>query len=60
MSVPDDAWAIIPNSVTGYRIENGAIRRTYSRDASENIPAGGVVIFNRKDSVPIFNFRFAI
>jgi CubicO group peptidase (beta-lactamase class C family) len=41
-TVPDDAWAIIPNRVTGYRIERGkTIRRADMRDVSENLPAGG-------------------
>ena len=38
---PDDAWAIIPHRVTGYRLENGVVRRAELRDVSENLPAGG-------------------
>jgi serine beta-lactamase-like protein LACTB, mitochondrial len=40
-TMPDDAWAIIPGRVSGYRVENGAIRRADLRDVSENLPAGG-------------------
>lgn len=40
-TVPDDAWAIIPNRVTGYRIDDGIVRRADLRDVSENLPAGG-------------------
>jgi CubicO group peptidase (beta-lactamase class C family) len=38
---PDDAWAIIPNRVTGYRIHSGVVRRADLKDISENLPAGG-------------------
>ncbi|MEM6813774.1 MAG: serine hydrolase domain-containing protein [Bacteroidota bacterium] len=38
----DDAWAIIPNRASGYRIQRGKpIRRADMRDVSENLPAGG-------------------
>lgn len=38
----DDAWAIIPNRASGYRIEKErTIRRADIRDVSENLPAGG-------------------
>lgn len=41
-TVADDAWAIIPNRVSGYQLgRKGAIRRADSRDVSENLPAGG-------------------
>ncbi|QTD38076.1 beta-lactamase family protein [Polaribacter batillariae] len=41
-TLEDDAWAIIPNRASGYRI-NGEkpIRRADMRDVSENLPAGG-------------------
>ena len=38
----DDAWAIVPNRASGYRIESDrAIRKADMRDVSENLPAGG-------------------
>jgi CubicO group peptidase (beta-lactamase class C family) len=38
----DDAWAIISNRASGYRIQRGKpIRRADMRDVSENLPAGG-------------------
>jgi len=38
----DDAWAIIPNRASGYRIQRSKpIRRADMRDVSENLPAGG-------------------
>lgn len=38
----DDSWKIIPNRVSGYRIQRGKpIRRADMRDVSENLPAGG-------------------
>ena len=41
-TVADDAWAIIPNRVSGYQLgREGTIRRADSRDVSENLPAGG-------------------
>jgi len=41
-TVADDAWAIIPHRVSGYRLNrDGAVRRADSRDISENLPAGG-------------------
>lgn len=40
-TVPDDAWAVIPHRVSGYRIERGTARRADSKDVSENLPAGG-------------------
>ncbi len=41
-TVSDDAWAIVPNRVAGYRLNRGEpIRRADMRDVSENLPAGG-------------------
>lgn len=41
-TVEDDAWAIIRNRASGYRIEREKpIRRADLRDVSENLPAGG-------------------
>ncbi len=41
-TLADDAWAIIPNRTSGYRLyRDGTIRRADSRDVSENLPAGG-------------------
>lgn len=40
-TVPDDAWAIIPDRVSGYQINKGELRRADLRDVSENLPAGG-------------------
>ena len=41
-TVPDDAWAIVPNRAAGYRLNRGEpIRRADMRDVSENLPAGG-------------------
>lgn len=41
-TVVDDAWAIIPNRVSGYQMNHeGKIRRADIRDVSENLPAGG-------------------
>lgn len=41
-TVPDDAWAIIPNRAAGYRLDRGKpLRRADMRDVSENLPAGG-------------------
>ena len=38
----DDAWAIVPNRASGYRIEDDkAIRKADMGDISENLPAGG-------------------
>lgn len=40
--VVDDAWAIIPNRVSGYYLkEDGTVSRASFRDVSENLPAGG-------------------
>ena len=41
-TVEDDAWAIVPGRVSGYRLIRGAaLRRADLRDVSENLPAGG-------------------
>jgi len=41
-TLEDDAWAIISNRASGYRINRGkSIRRADMRDVSENLPAGG-------------------
>lgn len=41
-TVPDDAWAIIPQRAAGYRLNRGEpLRRADMRDVSENLPAGG-------------------
>jgi serine beta-lactamase-like protein LACTB len=41
-TVPDDAWAIIPQRVAGYHIERGSpLRRAEMTDVSGNLPAGG-------------------
>jgi CubicO group peptidase (beta-lactamase class C family) len=41
-TIPDDAWAIIPNRAAGYRLDRGEpLRRADMRDVSENLPAGG-------------------
>ena len=41
-TVADDAWAIISNRVSGYRLNRDrTVRRADSRDVSENLPAGG-------------------
>ena len=41
-TLPDDAWSIVPNRATGYRLERGQpLRRADLRDVSENLPAGG-------------------
>ncbi len=41
-TLEDDAWAIIPNRASGYRVQRGKlIRRADMRDVSENLPAGG-------------------
>jgi CubicO group peptidase (beta-lactamase class C family) len=38
----DDAWKIIPNRSSGYRInKDKQLRRANMRDVSENLPAGG-------------------
>lgn len=38
----DDAWEIIPNRTTGYRLDRQKnLRRADMRDISENLPAGG-------------------
>ena len=41
-TVPDDAWAIIPDRAAGYHLDRGnPLRRADMRDVSENLPAGG-------------------
>lgn len=41
-TVQDDAWTIVPNRASGYRLTRGkSIRRADMRDVSENLPAGG-------------------
>lgn len=41
-TLADDAWAIIPHRVSGYKLNrDGTVRRADSRDVSENLPAGG-------------------
>jgi CubicO group peptidase (beta-lactamase class C family) len=41
-TTPDDAWTIVPNRVSGYRLIRGkSVRRADMRDVSENLPAGG-------------------
>ncbi|MEO0460910.1 MAG: serine hydrolase domain-containing protein, partial [Myxococcota bacterium] len=41
-TVADDAWAIVENRASGYRVgRDGTIRRADMRDVSENLPAGG-------------------
>ena len=41
-TVPDDAWAIVPDRADGYRVGGDLeLRRADLRDVSENLPAGG-------------------
>lgn len=41
-TLSDDAWAIIPNRASGYRLSKDKhLRRADMRDVSENLPAGG-------------------
>lgn len=41
-TVDDDAWSIVPNRVSGYRLSRSEpLRRADMRDVSENLPAGG-------------------
>ena len=41
-TLPDDAWAIVPNRVAGYHLERGKpLRRADMTDVSGNLPAGG-------------------
>ena len=41
-TVKDDAWAIIPDRTTGYRLDRTKVlRRADFRDTSANLPAGG-------------------
>lgn len=41
-TLPDDAWAIVPNRVAGYHLERGKpLRRAEMTDVSGNLPAGG-------------------
>lgn len=41
-TLADDAWEIIPNRASGYRVNRDkSVRRADMRDVSENLPAGG-------------------
>ena len=41
-TLPDDAWAIVPNRVAGYHLERDKpLRRAEMTDVSGNLPAGG-------------------
>jgi len=40
-TIEDDAWKITPNRASGYRLQDGNLRRADMRDVSNNLPAGG-------------------